>query len=284
MSTARTIRFPVVAGMFYPSDPAELAEEIDSLFEQAEKKSVAGRIRGIIAPHAGYIYSGLTAAHAYAMLRGESFDTVVVVSPSHREFFRGASVYSGDMYVTPLGAIEVNTALRERLLEASEHIHASEDGHRGEHALEVQLPFLQKALPSFKLLPIVAGDQTAEFCFELGVALANAVRDENVLFVASTDLSHFYSSDVAKHLDDVMIRDIEHFDYEQLMRDLESRRTEACGGGPTVAVLSALDRLGVKNIKVLHYATSGDTTGDYSSVVGYVSAVAYESPVPDVPA
>ncbi|MBX2990310.1 MAG: AmmeMemoRadiSam system protein B [Bacteroidetes bacterium] len=284
MSTARTARFPVVAGMFYPADPAELAEEIDSLFEQAERRSVAGRIRGIIAPHAGYVYSGLTAACAYAMLRGEAYDTVVVVSPSHREFFRGVSVYSGDLYVTPLGAVEVNTALRERLLDANATIYASEDGHRSEHALEVQLPFLQKALQSFKVLPVVAGDQAAECCFDLGAALAAAVRGENALFVASTDLSHFHASGTARHLDDVMIRDIEHFDYEQLMRDLESRRTEACGGGPTVAVLSALDRLGVKNIEVLHYATSGDTTGDYSSVVGYVSAVVYESPAPDVPA
>lgn len=282
MSTAHTVRFPAVAGMFYPSDPAELSGLIDELCEKVEKKNIAGRVRGIISPHAGYMYSGLTAAHAYALLRGEVFDTVVVVSPSHREYFKSVSIYSGDLYVTPLGAIEVNATLRDRLAAASDCIESSEDGHRGEHALEVQLPFLQRVLPPFKLLPIVVGDQSAEICLELGGALGKVLHAENALLVASTDLSHFYSQDTARHLDTAMINDVEHFDYKQLLSDLESRQTEACGGGPVAAVLSALDHLGVHHLEVLKYATSGDTTGDYSSVVGYLSAIAYEHPVADV--
>lgn len=276
MNATRRVRPPAVAGMFYPADPGELTAQIDGLLHKVgKKKNTGGRVRGIISPHAGYPYSGLTAAYAYSMVRGETFDTAVVVSPSHQEYFRAVSVYSGDVYATPLGTIAVNTTLRDKLIAASDCIIASEDGHRAEHALEVQLPFLQRVLPPFTLVPIVMGDQAAEFCFGLGESLANVLRDENALLVASTDLSHFYSSGIAQHLDGVMIEDLQKFNYEQLMRDLEARRTEACGGGPTVAVLSALDRLGVKNIEVLHYSNSGDTTGDYSSVVGYLSAVAF---------
>ncbi|MEK7671707.1 MAG: AmmeMemoRadiSam system protein B, partial [Bacteroidota bacterium] len=173
------------------------------------------------------------------------------------------------------GVIQVNTKLRDELIAAGDFIVASERGHRTEHALEVQLPFLQEVLPSFKLLPIVIGDQQPEYCLKLGEALAKVLKHENAPLVASTDLSHFYSSDVADKLESVIIKDVEEFDYERLMHDLQTQRTEACGGGPTVAVMSALKHLHVTNIEVLHHSNSGDVTGDYSSVVGYLSAVAY---------
>lgn len=279
MSATRIIRQPVVAGMFYPAKPAELREQVSDLLSLAGtskgRKHAGGRIRGIIAPHAGYAYSGLTAAHAYSLVQGEKFDTVVIVSPSHREYFKAISVYSGDVYNTPLGGIEVNAKVRDKLVAASTGIIASDHGHLAEHALEVQLPFLQTVLPSFQLVPIVMGDQSPELCFELGRVLAETVRSENALLVASTDLSHYHPAATAERLDRVIISDIKHFDCEQLMNDLESRYTEACGGGPTVAVLSALKLLGVKNVEVVHYSNSGDTTGDYASVVGYLSAVAY---------
>jgi AmmeMemoRadiSam system protein B len=268
------IRPPAVAGMFYPSNPNELRQQIAELLQRVEKK-IQGKVRGIVSPHAGYMYSGFTAAHGYSALRGEKFDTVVVVSPSHREYFQSVSVYSGDAYETPLGVIQVNTKLRDELIAAGDFIVASERGHRTEHALEVQLPFLQEVLPPFTLLPIVIGDQQPEFCLKLGEALAKVLKDENALLVASTDLSHFYSSDVADKLESVIIKDVEEFDYERLMHDLQTQRTEACGGGPTVAVMSALKHLDVTNIEVLHHSNSGDVTGDYSSVVGYLSAVAY---------
>lgn len=275
MKEVVVIRPPVVAGMFYPSDPKELHQQISELMQQVGRTKVKGRVRGIIAPHAGYAYSGLTAAHGYSMLKGERFETVVVVSPSHREYFPGVSVYSGEAYKTPLGVIEVNTTLREALIAATDFVASTENGHRAEHALEVQLPFLQEVLPPFTLLPIVIGDQRPEFCLKLGEALSTVLKDENALLVASTDLSHFYSSDIAEKMDAVITKDVEEFNYEQLMQDLEARRTEACGGGPAVAVLSALKHLGVRHIEALHYSNSGDVTGDYSSVVGYLSAVAY---------
>jgi AmmeMemoRadiSam system protein B len=271
----KIVRHPAVAGMFYPADSEQLHRQIAALMNRVRAKKPSGRIRGLVSPHAGYMYSGLTAAHGYALLRGEHFDTVVVVSPSHREFFSGVSVYPGDAYETPLGRIEVNARLRDALIARAEFVVASERGHRAEHALEVQLPFLQEVLPPFTLVPLVIGDQQRDICIALGEALARVLKEENALLVASTDLSHFYNAKIADALDKVMINDVREFNPDQLMRDLERQVTEACGGGPVVAVMTALRRLGVDNIEVLHHSNSGDVTGDRSSVVGYLSAVAY---------
>lgn len=271
------IRPPAVAGKFYPEDPKHLREMVAGLLEEAESEPVGGEVRGIVAPHAGYVYSGFTAAHAYKLLRGKEVPVVVVVAPSHFDFFHGVSVYPGDAYETPLGKIPVNAALRDALTATSDVVIVSEVGHRAEHALEVQLPFLQLTLRpgSFTLLPLVIGDQKREICFALARALGEVLRNENTVLVASTDLSHYYPARVANQLDAVITNDVASFDYEKLMADLETHRTEACGGGPTVAVMAALDDLGVRKMKVTHHSNSGDTTGDYSSVVGYLSAVAY---------
>ncbi len=268
-------RPPAVAGKFYPADPTKLRRQIAELVDRVPKSELKGKVKGIITPHAGYLYSGFTAAHAFAALRGEKFETVVVVSPSHWEFFSGVSVYQGEAYATPLGMVEINKTLRDTIVGEADFIIASEIGHGSEHALEVQLPFLQEVLPPFTLLPLVIGEQNREFCFRLGEVLAKILKDENALLVATTDLSHYYAADIANKFDMIMLKDVADFNYEQLMTDLEARHTEACGGGPTVAVMSALKHLGVKNIEVLHHSNSGDVTGDYSSVVGYLSAVAY---------
>jgi AmmeMemoRadiSam system protein B len=169
----------------------------------------------------------------------------------------------------------VNAKLRDELVESADFIVASERGHRAEHALEVQLPFLQEMLPPFALLPLVIGDQKRDVCIALGEALARVLKEENALLIASTDLSHFYNAKIADALDKVMINDVREFNPDKLMMDLERQVTEACGGGPVVAVMTALKQLGVEHIAVLHHSNSGDVTGDRSSVVGYLSAVAY---------
>ena len=275
MATGAATRRPAVAGMFYPADPDALRRQVRQLIDRAPKKSLEGTVRGIVSPHAGYIYSGPTAATGYAMLKGHRFDTVVVVSPSHREYFGAISVYSGDAYQTPLGTIGIDKKLRDDLVGASALIIADEAGHREEHAIEVQLPFLQEVLGQFKLLPIVMGDQKREFCLGLAAALAKVIGQQRVLLVASSDLSHYHSSRVADAIDMVTIEDVRKFDYKQLMADLESRKAEACGGGPTVAVMAALRSIGVTKIDVVHHCNSGDMTGDTRNVVGYLSAVAW---------
>jgi AmmeMemoRadiSam system protein B len=186
-------------------------------------------------------------------------------------------VFPGAAYATPLGSIPVDQRLRAELCGYSSAITPSAHGHGPEHAIEVHLPFLQYQLREFTLLPIVMGDQRREYCFALGEALYRLAQEhEQVLLVASSDLSHYYPSTQADQLDAVVIDDVEKLDYEALMRDLESQRTEACGGGPMVAAMLALSRLGMSSMTILHHCNSGDVTGDYSQVVGYLAAAAHE--------
>ena len=270
-----TQRGCAVCGQFYPSVPEELRRNIRELIERAGTPEIKGKVKGIVSPHAGYMYSGLTAAHGYSLLKGKTYKTVVVVSPSHREYFDGISVYPGRAYSTPLGIVPINEVLRNKLVERLPVLKLSLAGHGEEHAIEVQLPFLQYVLGSFSLLPIVIGDQKREYCLALGEALGAELEQEETLLVASTDLSHYHDSETANHLDAIAIEDVARFDHEALMSDLESQRTEACGGGPTVAVMLALKRLGSKNMTILHRCNSGEITGDQRQVVGYLSAAAY---------
>ena len=267
------VRPCAVCGTFYPSDPAQLASTVDGLFEEIPRQE-GSRILGIIAPHAGYLYSGPTAASAYGRLRGSTYDAVLIVAPSHREYFECVTVFDGSGYGTPLGVVPVDGGLRDAFLEASPAIHRSRSGHGGEHAVEVQLPFLQRALGKFSFVPLVIGHQTPATCFDLGKTMAQVVAEKRILLVASTDLSHYYPADVAHRLDAVVISDLRSFSERALMDHLEQGAAEACGGGPAVAVLTALRKLGSSRVDILHYATSGDVTGDMRSVVGYVGAVA----------
>ncbi len=275
MNSVRVTRRPAVAGMFYPADPDVLNRQVNDLFERAAAQSIPGDIRGVVAPHAGYTYSGPTAASGYSHVRGKEFETVVIVAPSHRDYFEGASVYSGDAYRTPLGIVPIDVNLRADLLNASDRVVAGEAGHRSEHAVEVQLPFLQAALGTFTLLPIVMGDQHRDLCFALADALVRITRGRKVLLVASTDLSHYHSAKIADAIDSVTIADVRAFDPQRLMGDLESGAAEACGGGPTVSVLGALQGLDVKHLDVVHHCNSGDVAGERQNVVGYLSAVAW---------
>ena len=235
-------------------------------------KPIKGTIVALIAPHAGYQYSGATAANGYKLLKERVFDSVVIVSPSHREYFDGISIYNGSAYNTPLGNLLIDERLREELVEGDTIIEVSHRGHRQEHAVEVQLPFIQKVLGEIKILPIVMGDQRREYCFHLGTKLSKILKEKNALLIASTDLSHYHPYAIAQALDRIIIMDVARFDYEQMMQDLEMERAEACGGGPTVAVLIAALKLGANRVEVLHHCNSGDITGDHSSVVGYMSA------------
>jgi len=279
MSRGTAIRASTVAGLFYSKKPDVLRKELAEMFSAVDKKPVTGRIIGIIAPHAGYMYSGPTAAAAYAQVKGERYDTVVIVSPSHHEFFEGVSVFPGDVYETPLGGVRIDTALRAEALAAGRVLRPTETGHRQEHAIEVQLPFLQYALGEFMLLPLVIGHQTRDACFSLAETLAEVLAGRNALLVASTDLSHYYPSVVARRLDHVAAEDIMKFDPQTFMDHLDGGAAEACGGGPAVSVMMALQRLGATHMEVMAQCNSGDITGESDSVVGYLSAIAWSSRV-----
>lgn len=262
--------------MFYPDDPEELRMMVDTLIADARPAPISGKIFSLILPHAGYPYSGQTAAFGYKLLAAHPPETIVIISPSHRDYFKGISMYDGDELQTPLGNLPVDSKLRSRMSACEPRILISDAGHRREHAVEVHLPFLQRLLGKPAILPIVMGDQSRTLCFMLGEALAVCLKDRRAVIIASSDLSHYHSAEQAEQLDRVVEADIAAYDYEKLMRDLETERTEACGGGPAVSALLAAHRLGARRTKILHRCHSGDITGDNDSVVGYLAAVAYQ--------
>lgn len=271
------IRKAAAAGMFYPGHTVELVKTIATMFSEVDKAVLPARPLALISPHAGYPYSGLIAAKGYKLLEGEEYDNVVVVAPSHAVFFKGCSVFEGSGYETPIGVVEINRKLSDKIAGINPLVHYSSQGHatgksRGEHALEVQLPFLQVVLGKFKLIAIVMGDQEEESVTALGETLAAALRGTNSLIVASTDLSHYHDEKKARRLDFAVQTAIEKFDPELLMNTLAGGKGEACGGGPVAATMLATKRLGSKEIRFLDYTTSGATTGDFDEVVGYLSA------------
>jgi AmmeMemoRadiSam system protein B/AmmeMemoRadiSam system protein A len=273
------VRQPAAAGGFYPADAKELARMVDDLLARAKPPELAEPPTALVVPHAGYMYSGGVAAHAYALLKGRKYERVVVISPSHVDAFGFAAIYDGDAYVTPLGTVPVDKAFAAKLARAGSGLQLSGRGHetrgeRGEHALEVQLPFLQRVLGEFRLVPIVMGDQRYEACRALGTALAKTIQGSNTLIVASSDLSHYHRYEDAVRLDRRVLKAIEEWDYYTMARNFEQNIWEACGGGPIVAAMIAAERLGARQARVLKYANSGDVTGDRSQVVGY-AAVAF---------
>lgn len=270
------IRSARVAGMFYPGNKPELQSMVNDLLKLNQPEKQYDKIFGIISPHAGYPYSGHTAAKAYNTLIGKSYSTVIVISPSHSEYFNGISVFNGDGYSTPLGNIEINKELANSIVAKSDSIFFGSEGHGREHALEVQLPFLQTVLKEFQLLPIVMGDQSEKLIKELANVLGE-VYNEDTLIVASTDLSHFYSKEIANKLDSRIEAHIKNFDFFSLMNDLKENKCEACGGGPMSSLMMAAQSLGYTFSSVLERTDSSRTTGDDNEVVGYLSAVIYNA-------
>ena len=277
---APTVRQPGVAGAFYPADPKALTTMIDDMLAHAaaSQPPIAEPILAVVAPHAGYQYSGPVAAYTYAALKGRKFSRVVVIAPSHYEYFDFTSVYDGDAYATPLGEVRVDKAFAAQLVKMSPTIQFSSRGHTptkegAEHALEVQLPWLQRVLGDFTLVPIVMGNQSYENSRALGVALAKLIHGGDTLIVASSDLSHYHPYDDAVKIDHKTLNALQQWDYFSMSRNFEARVWEACGGAPIVAAMIAAERMGANEARVLKYANSGDTTGDHSRVVGYSADV-----------
>jgi hypothetical protein len=276
------VRQAAVAGAFYPADPKALSAMIDEMLAHATPPPIADPILAVVAPHAGYQYSGPVAAYTYAALKGHKYARVVVIAPSHYEAFAYTSVYDGDAYATPLGTVPVDKGFAEQLVKTNSTIRFSSQGHDptaagGEHALEVQLPWLQKVLGDFQLVPIVMGDQSYESSRALGVALAKLIKSDSkggeTLIVASSDLSHYHPYGDAVTIDHKTLNALQSWDYYSMSRNFQTRVWEACGGAPIVAAMIAAERMGANKAMVLKYANSGDTSGDRSRVVGYSADV-----------
>jgi len=279
--TSDMVRMPAVAGMFYPDDPQVLSKMIDGFLAETEKV-ISREIGGLVSPHAGYVYSGPVAAWSYRQIVGKTYDVVVVISPSHFEYFSGSSIYPGDYYETPLGKIKIDRELARKLVDLSSTVQLSKKGHsvdftgRGEHALEVQLPFLQRVLDDFLLVPIVMADQTLPNVEDLAEALAKTLKGKKALIVASSDLSHYHSYSTAYELDRGLLELFNAFNYQEIVENCQTRKLEACGYGPIATMMLACSKLGYNKSKVIKYATSGDVpVGEKSQVVGYMSGAVY---------
>lgn len=267
----------MVAGSFYPADPVQLSRQLAEMFSRAKKRTLSGQVKAIIAPHAGYIYSGQVAAEAYKQIEGEQYDAVVVIAPFHG-FFKGVSVYSGDAYETPLGLIEIDRELSNAMAEKHPNVFSSTVGHtgsggHGEHSLEVQLPFLQTVLGKFKMVAMIMGDQEESTIRAAAEALAATLKGTNTLLVASTDMSHFHPEKEARRLDKCFEAALQKFDSNLIIATVSGGRAEACGFGPVAAVVEATHRMGGQEVEIISYDTSGSATGDFAEVVGYLSAV-----------
>jgi AmmeMemoRadiSam system protein B/AmmeMemoRadiSam system protein A len=273
------IRESVIAGSWYPGNASRLQQEVQDYLSQASVADFEGQPIALISPHAGYRYSGQVAAYAYKILETHKFDTVVVIAPSHRAYFKGVSVYDRGGYRTPLGVVPLDRELVAELKQRESRISYVNKAHSQEHSLEIQLPFVQVVMPEGKLVPLVMGDQSFETCQWLAKALAHCIKDKSVVVVASSDLSHFHPYNEAKRLDQVVVDRVNEFDPRGLSNDLAAGKCEACGGGPMVTAMLLARELGANKSRVLHYANSGDVTGDHSGVVGYMAAALWANPI-----
>jgi AmmeMemoRadiSam system protein B/AmmeMemoRadiSam system protein A len=269
-----------VAGSFYPRNPRTLHEDIEAYLQRAPKAALHGRPLVLVEPHAGYVYSGHVAAHGYRLIENLEIRTVAVVSPSHMEYFPFVSVFGGDAYETPLGRIDLDKEAAAEISSADpERIRLSDSGHlspgsyRQEHALEVQLPFLQSVLDDFRIVPIVMGDQEWTLCEALGRALAPMLSRRDFLIVVSSDLSHFHDVAAARRMDGLFCNLMEGMDAKGLYESVRRSDCEACGAGGVIASLIASARSGAATCRVLSTANSGDVSGERDSVVGYACAV-----------
>ena len=260
-----------MAGTWYPGTAAELAAAVDGHLARVTRE-VEGDLVALIAPHAGLVYSGPVAAHAYRLLAGRTFDVAVIVGPSHFVAFDGVAVHASGGFETPLGVVRIDAACAAALMDASPIVREHAPAHAREHSVEMQLPFLRRLAPDLPIVPLVMGRQTRATAHALAAALGAVLGGRRALLVASTDLSHYHDAAVASRLDSVAIDYIARLDADGLQAALDANPEHACGGGPTVAVMRAARALGARESVVLQYADSGDVSGDKSAVVGYVAA------------
>jgi len=274
----KDVRPSILAGSWYPRSPEALTGTVRGFLSGTEVHPLEGDLKAIIVPHAGYIYSGAVAAHAYKLLENRPVDRVVLVGPSHRLGFQGISVNLQSAYETPLGRVPVDQQLARKILDQSSDARFIRKAHDAEHCLEIQLPFLQVVLSNFEIVPILMGRQDPKTCMDLAGVLASVMdRGGKTLLLASSDLSHYHPYDEAGKLDGRFIERVRGFDPEGLWEDLSAGKCEACGGGPVMAVLLAARKMGANRTRILKYANSGDVTGDHKRVVGYLSAAVIKS-------
>ena len=279
------VRSPAVAGSFYPDSPTVLSAQVEKFVDDAEFTETAGKLIGLIAPHAGYVYSGHVAGHAYKQLVGQSFDTVVLLGLSHRYRIDGAAIYARGAFRTPLGDIEIDEGLAAEIMRLNNGIVDLPSAHTNEHSLEVQLPFLQHLLSDFRIVPILLQDDSPENVIPLAQAIVEAMSERSCLLIGSTDLCHYPTYQEARKSDQVVIEAIGHFDpdylHERMDEYMQIHPTQnfhcmMCSTGAIYTTMGAAKALGGNRIEVLKAANSGDAPiGGRDQVVGYMAAGIY---------
>ncbi|MBN1439147.1 MAG: AmmeMemoRadiSam system protein B [Anaerolineales bacterium] len=274
------IRPSPIAGTWYSDRPDALAEQLDGFIRSAPAEQSPGGLVGVIVPHAGHRYSGPVAGSAFSLMRGLDPEIVAVVSPMHSLAPAPLVTCGHEAYRTPLGIVPVDRDAVQALgaaLQKRSGLTLFPLRNDREHSLEIQLPFLQRVLGAFRLLPVMILDQRESTAEAAGLALAEALAGRKALLVGSSDLSHFYPDTVARKLDSEMLRRLESFNPSAVIRAEEEGAAFACGRGAIAAVFWAAKAMGADRVTRVAYATSGDVTGDYSSVVGYGAAAIWRA-------
>lgn len=279
------IRKPAVAGAFYPDNKEELIETIEDCFlsefgvgKIPEAHDFNGDIYpiNVMVPHAGFIYSGPIASFSYAKIAENGIpDVFIILSPNHTGYGSEVSVFNEGEWETPLGNVEVDSEFANKIISFSEYASSDHLAHRGEHSIEVQLPFLQYFSSNFKIVPITMGSQTLTAVSDLATAIASAAEKVNKSYcvIASTDLSHFNNQEKANKVDGFVLEDIKEMDEFKLLEEVIQYNITMCGYGPVMTTILVSKLTGKESCEILAYGTSGDVTQDYSQVVGYGSAI-----------
>ncbi|MFY9637345.1 MAG: AmmeMemoRadiSam system protein B [Methanobacterium sp.] len=276
------IRKPAVAGLFYELDPDSLRKQIEWCFKHRLGPGnipVMGSkrdIKGVIAPHAGYIYSGPVAAHTYHEIAEDGFpETFIILCPNHTGMGSGVSAMKEGSWETPLGLADIDAEFADLMIKNARIIDSNADAHLREHSAEVQLPFLQYLNPDFKFVPVTMWMQDIETSTEIGSSIYKTASElgRDVVVIASTDFTHYQPQNVAQTQDMKVIDAIKAMDENLMINRVAQLNVTMCGYGPVAATMVATKKMGATNCEILKYATSGDATGDKSSVVAYASAV-----------
>jgi MEMO1 family protein len=275
MNRYEKIRDSIVAGSFYPDDPYVLGMQIEDYLNNAKLLDI-NNIKALICPHAGYIYSGQVAAYSYKQITNKKFDSIIIISPSHSESFDFVSVYDGDAYNTPLGRVNIDKKRSSLLVENNPRIHFSDKGHNNEHSIEVQLPFLQYIYNEFEFIPVVIGTQSRQNIHAIGNTIGEVFKGENIIIIASSDLSHYHPYNDAVILDRQVENLVGKFDIDNLENEFLKSNIEMCGGGPVAAAMIAAKNLGANKALILKYLNSGDVSGERKAVVGYLAAALFQ--------
>ncbi len=268
-------RKPAYSGSFYPSDKEVLKKQLDTFFKNVnyKEKVEKEKIIGIIAPHAGYIYSGQVAAYSFKLLQGINIKTVILIGKSHHSIFKGAIIDDRDGWETPLGNVEIDKNIFEKLYK-KKNFSVNKTLLDYEHSLEVEIPFLQYILKNFKIFPVLVGDASKENVELIANDLYDVLKEKkNWIIVVSTDLSHYYPYELAKQKDLLLLETLKSKNINLIYSYLSSKKIEMCGDAAVFILLKIAEKYPDYEVEILNYANSGDTIGDKSKVVGYGSAV-----------